>query len=173
MELHFSYARSAVAANGLVLELIHRYKYQRALWLEPFLADLLVQQAKTGLEQQKWDLLLPVPLHPLKKAEREFNQAAGLSRRLSRATQIPMRDDLLCRVAPTRTQTLLSRSERAANVNRAFACKKAASVLKGKRVVLVDDVLTTGATTSACAKVLRAHGASEVCVWTLARGLLK
>jgi predicted amidophosphoribosyltransferase len=76
-------------------------------------------------------------------------------------------------VTPTRTQTLLSRAERAANVQRAFACKNTNGALKGKRVVLVDDVLTTGATTSACAKVLRKQGASEICVWTVARGLLR
>ena len=173
MELHFSHARSAVAAQGMVLELVHRYKYQRHLWLEPFLAALLSQQALPGLQSEKWDLLIPVPLHPLKQKEREFNQATRLTRRLGVAASIPVQADLLCRVAPTRTQTRLSRSERAANVHGAFACNGSRHVLKGKRVVLVDDVLTTGATTSACAHVLKRHGAAEVCVWTLARGLLK
>ena len=173
IQLHFSKARSAVAAQGMVLDLIHRYKYQRALWLEPFLADLLVRQAALALQTEKWDLIVPVPLHPLKKSEREFNQAERLAQRLSAATHIPARKDLLHRMTSTRTQTLLSRPERAANVHRAFACKKAGPALKAKRVVLVDDVLTTGATTSACAKVLKAQGASEVCVWTVARGLLR
>lgn len=174
MELHFVHARSAVAAQGMVLDLIHRYKYQRALWLEPFLAGLLIQQAAPALRAEKWDWIVPVPLHPLKESEREFNQAERLTQRLSTATGLPARNNLLRRVTATRTQTQLSRSERASNVQRAFAFdKKNGAALKGKRAVLVDDVLTTGATTSACAKVLRAHGASEVCVWTVARGLLK
>ena len=173
MKLHFSRARSAVAAQGMVLDLIHRYKYQRALWFEPFLGDLLVRKAAPLLQTEQWDLIIPVPLHPLKRGEREFNQAERLAQHLSAATRIPIARDLLYRVASTRTQTLLSRSERAANVNRAFACKQPGTPLKGKRVILLDDVLTTGATTSACAKVLRARGASEVGVWTLARGLLK
>ena len=156
----------------MILELIHRYKYQRALWLEPFLAGLLIRNASPILRAEKWDVIVPVPLHPIKKNEREFNQAERLARRLSSASQLPLRKDLLCRVARTRTQTKLSRAERAANVHRAFACKKGAAALKGKRVVLVDDVLTTGATTSACARVLRAAGAADVCVWTVARGLL-
>ena len=169
----FSRARSAVAAKGVALDLLHRYKYQRALWLEPFLAELLMAMSAPILRQEKWDLLVPVPLHPLKRKEREFNQAERLAGRLSLATGIPMRADLLRRVAPTRTQTLLSRSERAANVKGAFACRADGAVLKGRRVVLIDDVLTTGATSNACAKVLRGQGAAEVCVWTVARGLLR
>jgi ComF family protein len=173
MKLQFSSARSVVAAQGMMLELIHRYKYQRAIWLEPFLAELLVRRAAPVLQTEKWDMIVPVPLHPLKRKEREFNQAERLARALGLASQIPVRPNLLCRVQQTRTQTQLSRPQRAANVNRAFACKKDSAALKGRRVVLIDDVLTTGATTSACAKVLRSNGASEVCVWTLARGLLR
>ncbi len=170
MDLHFSSARSAVVAKGPVLEVIHRYKYQRALWFEPFLADLLVRQAGSELARAHWDLLVPVPLHPAKQREREFNQAERLAARLSAATGIPLNKRLVRRVQPTRTQTLLSRPERAANVRRAFAMRPGAR-LHGERVVLVDDVFTTGATTSACARALRSAGAAEVCVWTVARGL--
>ncbi len=171
MELHFQSARSAVAARGVVLEIIHRYKYQQALWFEPFLAGLLVREAAPLLQREAWDLIVPVPLHRLKESEREFNQAERLARRLSDATKIPLNARLLRRVEPTRTQTLLSRAERAENVRRAFALRRPVA-LEGPRVVLVDDVFTTGATTSACAQVLRTAGAGEVCVWTVARGLL-
>jgi predicted amidophosphoribosyltransferase len=81
-----------------------------------------------------------------------------------------LNEKLVRRVAPTRTQTLLTKKQRADNVRRAFAAVSGAK-LSGERVVLVDDVLTTGATTSACARVLRELGAGEVCVWTVARGL--
>jgi ComF family protein len=172
MELHFSTARAAVAARGLVLEVIHRYKYQGALWFEPFLAGLLCDRAGPALRAERWDWIVPVPLHPVREAEREFNQAVQLGRRLSAATGIPLYPNLLRRVAPTHTQTRLSRAERAANVRRAFLLADQV-LLEGRRLVLVDDVLTTGATTSACAGVLRKAGASEVCVWTVARGLLK
>jgi predicted amidophosphoribosyltransferase len=70
----------------------------------------------------------------------------------------------------TKTQTLLSRAERLANVRRAFAMREGEK-LPGHQIVLIDDVLTTGATTSACAKVLRNAGAAKVCVWTVARGV--
>jgi len=172
LELHFCSARSAVAARGAVLEIIHRYKYQRALWFEPFLAGLLIRAAAPALALESWDWVVPVPLHRLKQSEREFNQAERLARRLSAATKIPLNARLLRRVEPTRTQTKLSRSERAENVRRAFALRRPVA-LQGQRVVLVDDVFTTGATTSACARVLQRAGAGQVCVWTVARGLLE
>ena len=171
LELHFSSARSAVAAGGLVLEIIHRYKYQRALWFEPFLADLLIREAVPVLRETPWDWIVPVPLHPAKQREREFNQAERLARRLAKATKIPLNARLLKRVEPTLTQTRLTRHERAANVRRAFALRPGGPELKGAKIVLLDDVFTTGATTSACARVLRMAGAAEVCVWTVARGL--
>ena len=170
MELHFSAARSAVVARGIVREAIHRYKYQRALWFEPFLADLLIREAKPALCEQHWDFIVPVPLHSVKRREREFNQAERLANHLSAATGIPLNTGLLRRVSATMTQTKLTREQRAENMRGAFAVT-GHSDLDGRRIVLVDDVFTTGATTSACAKVLRAAGAGDVCVWTVARGL--
>jgi ComF family protein len=169
-DLHFRFARSAVVARDPVLEAIHRYKYHRALWFEPFLADLLICQARPELSREQWDWLVPVPLHPTKQRHREFNQAERLARHLSRATDIPVNSRLLRRHLPTPSQTQLSREEREANVRRAFAMRSDRG-LQGERIVLVDDVFTTGATTSACAHQLRQAGAADVCVWTVARGI--
>jgi ComF family protein len=170
LELHFSFARSAVVARTVVLEAIHRFKYSRALWFEPFLAELLVREAAPVLRGAGWDFIAPVPLHPLKEREREFNQAEILARHLSTAAGIPLNTTLLQRTTATATQTKLKREQRTANMKGAFS-RGAGGPPKGKRIVLVDDVFTTGATTSACAKVLRRAGAAEVCVWTVARGL--
>jgi len=170
LEFHFSSARSAVTAGGVILEAIHRYKYSQAMWFEPFLADVFLREAAPALHGQSWNLIVPVPLHPTKRREREFNQAERMASHLSRTTRIPLKTKLLRRVVPTRTQTLLTRQQRSANVRGAFAFRNGQR-LEGERVILVDDVFTTGATTDACARVLRAHGAGEVCVWTVARGL--
>jgi ComF family protein len=170
MDLHFGSARSAVVARGIVLEAIHRFKYQRQLWFENFLAGLFLREAVPALRGENWDLIVPVPLHPLKQREREFNQAGRLAMRLAGALKIPLNQKLLRRVNPTATQTRLTRQQRAANMRGAFATRPGGR-LNGERVVLVDDVFTTGATTSACAKALFAAGAGDVCVWTVARGL--
>ncbi len=166
----FDWARGAVGTLEPVLDLIHRYKYQRALWAEPFLAGLLITAARPALAAESWDGIVPVPLHPTRQREREFNQAERLARRLGRACDLPVDSKLLRRVLNTRTQTMLSREERQANVRKAFALRTNRS-LAGRRLVLVDDVFTTGATTNACARVLREAGAAAVCVWTVARGL--
>jgi competence protein ComFC len=122
------------------------------------------------LRGQKWDFIVPVPLHSLKQREGEFNQAEILVRHLSSATKIPLNTKLLRRVSPTMTQTRLTKQQRAENMRGAFAVPDGVQ-LSGEKIVLVDDVFTTGATTSACARALKAAGAGEVCVWTVARGL--
>jgi competence protein ComFC len=170
LKLDFEHARSAVLARDGVLEAIRRYKYNRAMWFESFLADLLVEAAAAELRNAGWNWLVPVPLHPTKQRQREFNQAERLARHLGKATGIPVNTRLLKRVLPTETQTHLTREERFVNVRKAFAPSHGASV-KGQRIVVIDDVFTTGATTSACAGALRKAGASSVCVWTVARGV--
>jgi ComF family protein len=165
VKFHFRFARSAVIANPLILQVIHRYKYNHALCFEPFLADLLTRQAVPSLKNEKWDLIVPVPLYPAKEREREFNQAERLACHLGRAMQIPVRNDLVRRIKATETQTQLNRAQRAGNVRAAFA-RRGPKKLNGEKIILVDDVLTT----SACARVLRRAGAGDLCVWTVARG---
>ena len=168
MELHFISARSAVAARWPVLEAVHHYKYDDLMWYEDFLAEILTGGAREWFLQHAVDALVPVPLHPVKQRERGFNQAERLARRLSAAVAVPVRTDLLRRALPTPSQTRLSRAQRADNMRHAFALRREEK-LKGGTYVLIDDVFTTGATTSACAKLLMKAGAERVCVWTVAR----
>lgn len=170
MQLSFSSARAAIIANEVALDLIHKFKYQRASWFEPLLGGLLVDASQADLAAGDWTCIVPIPLHPTKQREREFNQAERIAQHLSVATGLPVRTDRLRRVVPTRTQTMLSRQERMENVRRAFATC-GAERLDGDRIILVDDVLTTGATADACSRVLLKAGAAEVCVWTVARGI--
>jgi ComF family protein len=172
MKLHFSRARAVVSAQGMVLDVIHRWKYSRALWFEPFLTGLLSHEAVPALQAERWDLIVAMPLHRDKENEREFNQAAHLARALGKMTGLPVGRDLVWRTGATHTQTTLTRRERMENMRGAFERGKRAELAQGRRIVLVDDVLTTGSTASACAQTLKKAGAADVCVWTVARGLL-
>ena len=166
----FSRARSAVHAKGSAREAIHLYKYHRAFWLEPFFKEVWVPAAMADLSQTQWDGVVPVPLHPVRQREREFNQAERLGRMLAEALAVPLRLDLVRRRSVTSSQTRLSRTERAENVRNAFE-PGVTQRIDGTRWVVVDDVLTTGATTDAVAATLRQLGAAEVVVWTFARGV--
>jgi ComF family protein len=122
------------------------------------------------LQGQAYDLIVPVPLHAERLRWRGFNQSLILSRAVGQARQIEVDPFLLERIRPTVPQTQLSESERRANVHGAFAVV-APERLKGKRILLVDDVYTSGATVEECAKVLCRGGAAVVDVFTLARAV--
>jgi competence protein ComFC len=168
MELHFTSARSAVAARGAVLDVIHRYKYDGQIWFEEFLADLFVRGARDWFKEHAVDGLLPVPLFGVKERERGFNQAERLAYRLGQGVNVPVDVRLLQRVLPTPSQTRLSREQRADNMRHAFQLRRREGI-KGATFVLIDDVFTTGATTSACARLLMNAGAKQVTVWAVAR----
>lgn len=171
VDLSFESVRSAVLAQGVAREILHRFKYGQARWFETLLGRLLVDAARPALLGKGWDFLVPVPLHPVKEREREFNQAERLARHLSQSVGIPVRSDLVLRKSSTPTQTQLTRKQRAENVRKAFQRIEGRDI-SGAAVVVVDDVLTTGATTDAVARQLRRLGASRVCVWTVARATL-
>ena len=159
-----------MVAKGLVLDVIHRYKYNGQVWFEPFLTGLLEQAATPWLEPGRWDALVPVPLHPTKRRERGFNQAERLAVAFGAVCGLPVNKNAVERVQSTPTQTRLTQMERRANVRDAFRCR-AGDDFKGLKLILIDDVMTTGATTNACARELARAGAAEVCVWTVARGV--
>ena len=114
--------------------------------------------------------LLPVPFHAVYFRERGFNQTRQLCRNLGRATGLKVEIRAVKRTRVTRIQTLLARGERMVNMLEAFATYR--QNLNGRRVVFVDDALTTGATTSDCLRACKKAGAAEVGVWTLAYGLI-
>ena len=143
---------------------IHRMKYDDARWLAPFFASLIEVPADWSV-----DVVTPVPLHKKKRKARGYNQSALIARALAQRLDLPVEEALLERVRDTRSQTALDVAARTRNVSGAFAASPCAA---GRRVLIVDDVRTTGATVLACAAALRAAGAKGVyCVTALARGL--
>lgn len=171
-DLRFNFERTVCAcrAEGIVRDSIHRFKYNREMYFGPHLTDWLLRSARQWIEWREVDAIVPVPLHPRKKREREFNQAEYLAGALSRVFGVPVLTQALQRVKDTVTQTALDAEGRAANLRGAFAVRRKETVA-GKRLVLVDDVFTTGATMDSCARVLRAAGAQRVLALAVARGM--
>jgi ComF family protein len=158
--------------EGLVRELIQRFKYGRDQSLMRPLGDLMLSAfADPRLVGKKFDALVPVPLHPLREREREFNQAALLAECLASHLKLPVAH-LLKRTSDTMQQAGFDRAHRLRNLEGAFEVRK--SVMKkyeeGATLLLVDDVTTTGTTLNACAAVLSEAGAGDVCAVTVARG---
>jgi competence protein ComFC len=157
----FDAAYSFGAYEGVLRELIHLYKYGRVRTLAPPLSALL---ARALPRDEAFDATVPVPLYWRRRLQRGFNQAELLARGLSRRTGIPV-VKALGRVRPTPTQAGLSNSSRRQNVARAFRSRS----VQGKRILLIDDVMTTGATAASCALALKQAGARRVALLTLAR----
>lgn len=129
----------------------------------------MAEFAVEELLDEGFDVLVPVPLHRVRERTRGFNQSALLAHRISRTTGIPVADDLF-RVRPTRVQSLLEDSERRRNIVGAFGVRPGHG-FAGARVLLIDDVVTTGSTVSECAAALRRAGAHDVCAFAVAHAL--
>lgn len=171
-----AYDRTVVATRygGAVKDLVHTFKYGRGLWLTDDLV-LLMQAAYVVHYQdlgRTFDLLVPVPMLPKKRRRRGYNQAEVLARALAKSLEIPCRTDILRRVATgVASQTQLHREERFANAADSYRLAKPAAI-QGNRVLLIDDVMTTGATLNVCAGSLLKAGASSVSCLVLSRGTM-
>ena len=166
--LHFEAAVSAYRARGIVRHVILNFKYGKQIHLRNLVARWLVAALDDErIRERRFDAIVPVPLHPARQRERGFNQAAVLAQSLSRHMALPLRS-VLERVHHTTTQTAFDRSERMQNLRDAFRLRKNEDVRR-LRVLLIDDVLTTGSTLSECARVLKRAGAGPVYAATAAR----
>jgi len=166
----FTAARAAALFDGPVRDLIHRLKYNGRVQLCRPLGLLTGQQLGAFADAVSADLVIPVPLHVKRLRQRGFNQAVLLGEIIARQWRLPLSRANLQRIRWTEPQVNLSAAERVANVRGAFAVSEPA-LLKGKRIILVDDVFTTGSTVAECARVLFKAGAAEVSVVTIARAL--
>ena len=163
----FVQARSFGSYEGTLRALIQRFKYDGFRPLAKPLGRFLLH-ATERLSEQAFDLALPVPLHRNRRRQRGFNQAELLATEVARWRKIPLGVKDCVRVRDTPPQTGLRAAERRKNVAGAFDVPQPERV-RGRRVLLIDDVLTTGATASACAQALRKAGAKGIWVATLAR----
>lgn len=164
----FAKARSAVLYDDVARSIVHRFKYKDRTDLADMMARWMVRAGADLIAGT--DVILPVPLHRGRLLFRQFNQSAELARAVARQTGLPYKPATLLRIRATRRQVGLGASARADNVRRAFSIpQKRRRDVKGKCVLLVDDVYTTGATVKSAARELERAGARKVFVLTFAR----
>lgn len=161
-------ARAAVRYDDVAAALVHALKYQDRTDLAPTMGRWMARAGDELLREA--DLLVPVPLHWRRNWSRRYNQSGALARAISKRSGVPIASDALARIRPTEQQIGLSRSERARNVQGAFKVSaEKTSCVEGRRIVLIDDVLTSGATASSCVHALLRARAEAVDVLVFAR----
>lgn len=164
----FARARAAVHYEGVARRMVQGLKYGDRTDLAPWMARWMLRAGNSLITDA--DILVPVPLHRRRFFQRRFNQAAELARALSDLSGVAFEPEVVRRRKATRRQVGLGRSERQDNVRGAFYVPEEAGIrLRGSRVLLVDDVFTTGATVAAVSKALLGAGSQAVDVLTFAR----
>lgn len=159
---HFSWARGVLIYSDASAKAIHRFKYNKDTTFSRALGSIISGYP----DLEGFDAIIPVPLHIDRLRERGFNQSLLLARAVGKRHRIPVDPFVLKRTRWTEPQVNLSGKERKINVKGAFEVQ---GDVRGRSILLIDDVYTTGATVGECSKVLRKGGAKEVCVLTLAR----
>ncbi len=161
-------ARAAVRYDEVARTLVHALKYQDRTDLAPAMGRWMARAGRELLDGA--DMIIPVPLHWRRAWHRRYNQPGALARSIERQSGVALRGDVLQRVRATEQQVGLSRPQRASNVQGAFKVSPdRQSEIAGRRLVLIDDVLTSGATTDACARALLHAKAAQVDVLVFAR----
>ncbi len=167
-KIYFNIARAMGLYEGSLREAILRFKYNHKTMLLKPLGDLMAKYHYDSINLSSYDLLIPIPLHKKRLKERGFNQSLILSRQIQKRYQIPIDYLSIVKIRPTPPQVNLKFKERRANVKGSFQIKDPERI-KQKRILLIDDVFTSGATANECARVLIKGGAERVDVLTLAR----
>jgi len=163
----FELARSVAPFEGPVREAVHRLKYRGMQPLARPLGQLMAEAARRETAFSLGEALVPVPLHPRRERQRGYNQAALLARALGEMLSLPVLEYAIVKIKETLSQTALSGQQRRQNLQQSFAVAQPGDI-KGKIIIVVDDVFTTGSTISNISHILRQSGAAGVQALTLA-----
>ncbi|MDO8786277.1 MAG: ComF family protein [Syntrophales bacterium] len=169
-EVYFSVARAVGRYENTILDAIHCFKYRGKIAVGEILGRLMADFARQALDIKDYSLIMPAPLHPKRLRERGFNQSVILAQTVSKRFSIVLDFMTLKRHIHTKPQVSLGKKERELNVRGAFEVSDKEKI-RGKNIILVDDVYTTGSTVKECARVLTEGKAAKVAVLTFARAV--
>ncbi|MCB0745592.1 MAG: ComF family protein [Ignavibacteriae bacterium] len=155
------YSAFVFKEDSAIQKMIHGLKYNKNFTIGSYLGIKTAKVLENKLKFWQADLIMAIPLHKLRKAERGFNQADIIAKAIGKEVKIKFSKNIIQRIRFTQTQTKLNLVERKENMNGAFKIRKA-KLVKDKNIILVDDVITTGATVSECAKILLENGAKNI-----------
>ena len=174
MGRYFVFARAVGTYEGVLKKAIWLFKYNGKTGLQDILGSLLIDRIRhlgwvNNSGEKGIDIIVPVPLHKTKLKARGYNQSEILAVFMGKKMNIPVSRNNLMRIKATTTQASLKRKERIKNIHNAFSIRQSEK-FSAKRILLIDDVLTTGATSNECSRILKQAGSGDVFVLTLARG---
>lgn len=168
IQIKYAWAFLKFRKKGIIQKLLHQLKYNHHPEIGLRLGMLYGKELMEDNLHQEFDLIIPIPLHPTRLRKRGYNQSALFAEGLSRSMQIPISNSISVRKKSTSTQTNKSKEERWENVKDAFALSQGDEVVRNKRILLVDDVVTTGTTIEACGQHLINAGCAQLSVACLA-----
>lgn len=158
--LYFEQGLAPLKYNSVMRRSMEKLKYANKREYAEFFADSIISVYGEVIRAWEAELLIPVPIHRQRMLKRGYNQAALIAKHLNKYLKLELREDILIRIKNTKVQNKLNDKDRRKNVTGAFCI--AENVVQQKKVILVDDIYTTGSTVNSCAKVLKAAGAMEV-----------
>lgn len=165
---NFSYLVYLFNYNGIIREKIIAYKFNDMAHLSSTFAKFIIKNKKICGFLRKYDIIVPVPIHNKRKKERGYNQSELIARNIADFTQLELASDVLMKTKNNTAQSSLNKADRQNNVKNVYGIKNAEKI-KNKRVVLIDDIYTTGSTVNECSKILKNAGASEIAVLVIAK----
>lgn len=167
-EIYFDYFLHCYSYKGLIRNILLKYKFQGQAYICNFFAKMLLNCKKTYDFFSFYDIMIPVPMEKQKKLVRGYNQTELIVDIIAKNTQISNGKNVICKIKNTKTQSLLNYNERQNNIKNAFCVRQIENV-KNKRIILFDDIYTTGATVNEISKILKENGAEKILVLVIAK----
>lgn len=165
---YFDYLFSALKYENIVREKIIKYKFNEKSYLYKTFTKIIIKNKKIYRFLKLYDIIISVPMHKLKKSVRGYNQSELIAKEIAKQMELEFEKDILVKKRNTEVQSTLTKTQRMKNVKGAFLITDVTKI-RGKKIILVDDIYTTGSTVNECSKILKQAGVKEICVVTIAK----